>query len=79
MQDLEIIYLIRDELLTYPNLSAEDVYLVANIAQNDLVMYSLMSKWMEETSEVEKDYLFHDMLHRRDILNSNVIPFRRCK
>lgn len=77
MQDLEIIYLVRDELLTYPQLKADEIYLIANIAESDQIMYNLLNKWMEQVDSEEKDYLYHDMLHRASQLVAKVLPFKR--
>lgn len=77
IMDLEIIYLVRDELLTYPQLKADEIYLIANIAETDEIMYNLLNKWMEQVEPVEKDYIYHDMLHRTSQLVAKVIPFKR--
>lgn len=77
IMDLEIIFLVRDELLTDPHLNADEIYLISNIAETDEIMYNLLNKWMSQEDATEKDYLYHDMLHRTSQLVAKVVPFKR--
>ncbi len=77
MMDIEIIYLIRDELLTDSRVQADDIWSIAKIAEEDNILYNLMNSWMEQTDSTERDYLYHDMLYRRDQLLAKIIPFKR--
>lgn len=74
MNELNILYYIRDEMLSNPDIIASDVYDITNIAEKDAVMYVLLSKWMEQVDVLEKNKLFQDMLYRRKQLD-NIIPF----
>lgn len=61
MNKEEIIYFIRDSMLVNPNIDADFVYKVANIALIDSYMYDLMEEWMEETYDPNKMFIEWEM------------------
>lgn len=54
MNDFDQIGIIRDEILTDPNVNASLVWDAAKIAIEDKYLYNLLIDWMKSTNEFSK-------------------------
>ena len=61
INNFEQLYIIRDEILTNPQVDASLVWSAAKIAEEDKYLNTLMLDWMKSTNDLAKS-LFLDLI-----------------
>lgn len=61
MNNLEVIYFIRDQMLTDPSIDASFAWTLAKMAEEDHEIFTLLQEWMEEVNPQLKLEILNDM------------------